>query len=76
MSTKQKFYITFGQKYRTEPHPTFDKADPDGVLEVEADNADEAREKVVAKLGEFWSFIYPADELDLDNFPLGVIASI
>jgi hypothetical protein len=28
------FYVTFGQKYRSEPHPAWINADPDGVLVV------------------------------------------
>lgn len=40
-------YVTFGQRYRSEPHPTLGKVDPDGWIEIEADTYDEARDIAV-----------------------------
>lgn len=57
-----KFIVTFGQKYRREPHPTFLEAHPDGWVSVDADTETEARAKVVARFGIAWSDLYP--ELD------------
>jgi hypothetical protein len=70
----QKFYVTFGQKYRTEPHPVMETAHPDGVVEVSAINEDAARVIVTDKLGAAWAFLYPEDKLDLNHYPLGVLA--
>lgn len=50
------WYVTFGQKYRREPHPQ--GGHPDGYFLVEATNEDEARRKVFATLGKAWSNIY------------------
>ena len=37
------FYVTFGQQYPREPHPTFGKAHRDGWVEIEADDEMAAR---------------------------------
>jgi hypothetical protein len=70
----RKYFVTFGQKYRTEEHPTLKEAHPDGVVEVPAINSDVAREIVVDKLGDKWCAIYSEDEIDLNHYPRGVIA--
>lgn len=72
----QTFFVTFGQKYRTEPHPTLDGAHPDGVVECKAVTEDAARTIITDKLGHAWSAIYHEDNIDLNNYPLGIIASI
>jgi hypothetical protein len=71
----RKFYVTFGQQYLRELHPTCEVAHPDGYVEVVAWNELRARALTVHHLGTAWSFMYD-DEPDLATFPLGVIARI
>lgn len=73
-TTLNKFYVTFGIKYATERHPTFEDAHPDGVLEVSAVDTEAARAIVTDKLGSAWAFLYPAGEFHFDHYPLGVLA--
>lgn len=67
--------MTFGQRYRTEDHPTFLPAHPDGyvVIDVPDDryahaeaggNEVAAREAAFALLGSQWSHLYPLSEMD------------
>jgi hypothetical protein len=73
----QKFYVTFGQKYRLgQRHPTFPDAHPDGVIEVEAQDYDAARDIVIRNLGAEWSGLYSDMEFAKDRhyYPLGVLA--
>jgi hypothetical protein len=69
------FYVTFGQKYRHEMHPTCEVAHPDGYVEVVAWNEMRARALVIHHLGAKWSHMY-TDEPDLATFPRGAIARI
>lgn len=73
-----KFYVTFGQKYRLEPHPRFDKADPDGVLEIEAQDIDVARRVANGICGPYWSGLYNEDEYKETKcyYPLGILESV
>lgn len=68
------FYITFGQKYRYEPHPH--GGHPDGWFEVEAESAGEARNKVFLLLKNQWSFMYSEDEFEPKHFPKGKMGEI
>jgi hypothetical protein len=52
------FYVTFGQQYAREPHPTCPGAHPDGWLQVEAGTEDAARQLVTDVIGRHWAFIY------------------
>lgn len=54
------YYVTFGQQYRHEPHPTLGLVPslPDYVVQVEAPDSDAARALVVQHLGQSWSFLY------------------
>jgi hypothetical protein len=49
------FYVTFGQQYRHEAHPTFPKAHPDGWVTVVAADELAARSLAVERLGTAWS---------------------
>lgn len=53
-----KFYVTFGQKYRDEPHPHLPLAHPDNWVEVEAWGEMAARAIACENLGKYWSGIY------------------
>jgi hypothetical protein len=79
---KTVFRITFGQRYRTEQHPTGEWITPDGYVVIVADSEEAARAKADEVFGkEGWSMIY--DYLDIENgrfnpddkhYELGVLA--
>lgn len=50
------WYVTFGQKYRYEPHPQ--GGHPDGYFVIEAVNEAEARAKAFATFGKAWANMY------------------
>lgn len=52
-------YVTFGQKYSYEPHPLFEDAHPEMVLEVRSESYEEARELIFQHLNIFYAFDYP-----------------
>lgn len=66
-----EYRLTFGQRYRTEPHPHFDRAHPDGWVTIIARNADHARAIAYAALDRQWADLHPADEVDTSLYPLG-----
>lgn len=70
-----KFYVTFGQKYRNDPHPKFEAAHPDGVVEIEAPDGDSARLMAHEALGPYWSGIYDEEHYrDTSHYyPRGII---
>lgn len=70
------FYITFGQKYRHENHPSGYDISPDGVVRVVAPNYETARDIAVKSFGDQWSFIYPERYTEIDYYPLGVIMEL
>lgn len=73
-----KYYVTFGQQYRKEPHPKVKYADPDGYVLINAENYNEARQKAFKHLGVHWAFIYSEEEFKKSKhwFPLGVLHEI
>ena len=70
-----KFYVTFGTKYADEPHPHFPSINPDGWVEVEAENESVARQIIYDLLGDKWAFIYSEDSIEKIFFPAGCIAT-
>lgn len=72
----ENFYITFGQKYRRETHPSGYDISPDGVIQVVAPNYETARDIAVKSFGQEWSFIYPERYTEMDYYPLGVIMEL
>ncbi len=70
---KKEYYITFGQKYRTEPHPKYNWIDPDGYVVIEAADKGLASKKAFELFGQFWSFIYSPAEMHFEYFPHGEI---
>lgn len=72
----ENFYITFGQKYRRETHPSGYDISPDGVVQVVAPNYETARDIAVKSFGQEWSFIYPERHAEMDYYPLGVIMEL
>lgn len=65
----KEFFVTFGQKYRHEPHPTSPKINPDTVVIVKAQNYEEAREITFRVFGSYWSFIYSSETFDPSFYP-------
>ncbi len=66
----KKYYFTFGQSHAyAYGGRTFDK---DCVVEIEAENKDDAREKMFEIFGAKWSFQY--DKLpNMSFFPRGIM---
>ncbi|HAS86795.1 MAG TPA: hypothetical protein DCS31_08375 [Candidatus Competibacteraceae bacterium] len=72
------FLVTFGQRYRTEAHPTFGEFSslPDGWVEVDALTHSEARDKVNSAIGATYSMIYTAENFSPELFPSGCLGKI
>lgn len=70
----ETFYITFGQKYRHEPHAL--GGHPDGYFSVMAEDVMNALEIVYAQLGHNWANLYAEDTLERPLFPLGELACV
>jgi hypothetical protein len=66
-----EFYVTFGQQYPREPHPTFPEAHRDGWATIVAESVAGAREIAVRELGRHWAFIYAEGEIDKSYYPAG-----
>jgi hypothetical protein len=69
-----EFYVTFGQKYRREPHPK--GGHPDGWFMLIADSKDEAHAIVTREIGDQWSGLYSEREFDRSFYPRGEIGRI
>jgi hypothetical protein len=71
-------YISFGQKYFREEHPTFPKCDPNGWLRITADTYPQARAVAFALLDGQFAFEYLEDEFEVskDFFPAGELHHI
>lgn len=67
------YYITFGQKYRHEPHPL--GGHPDGWIEVHAEYEVEARQMIHKLCGSKWAFIYNKQP-DIAIYPRGCLMTI
>lgn len=52
------FYLTFGVQYRSEPHPVWTGADPDGWVLIEAPDEERARKLAAAYFETYWAFLY------------------
>lgn len=82
-----KFFVTFGQKYFHDPHPLGDVANPNGWVEVEAQNELDARKQVIGLIEDKWSMLYTEEEFTsekyafeemrtMDYFPRGCTGTI
>lgn len=75
MSTPNSdFFVTFGQKYRYEPHPQFGKAHPDGWIRINAPDEDAARNAAFTLLGTGWATMYDS-EPQREIYPRGELAA-
>lgn len=70
----EEFYLTFGQRWRTEQHPTYDRATPDGWVTIVARDFEEAREGGFLRFGENFAMIYAKADFQPDEFPLGELS--
>lgn len=73
-----RFYVTFGQKYRRQPHPVLgDRPElPDGYLTVEADSYLAARQQAVELLDIYFSSIYQLDDSADALYPAGDLGTL
>ena len=72
---KESFYLTFGQQYRREEHPSGHSVHPDGYVEIIANNLEAAREKAFATFGPDWFTVYLTIP-SLEHFPRGRIFTL
>ena len=70
------WYLTFGQRYRDEPHPSGFDIDPDGYVKISAASYDAAREIAVKNFGLAWCFLYSDKEIVRRCFPAGCILEL
>lgn len=69
----ENFYLTFGQKYRFEDHPTFSEAHPDGYVLIRAESKIHSREIAFIAFNDAWAFLYSEDEMKFEHFPMGCL---
>lgn len=69
-----EFFVTFGQKYRHEPHPK--GGHPDGYFTIVTFNKERATDIAFDVLGEQWAFLYEPDKFDAAFYPRGCLAVI
>lgn len=62
------FYVTFGQKYRHENHPT--GGHPDGWFRIIAEDAATAHDIAFQLIGEKWAMLYD-EKPSIALFPRG-----
>lgn len=72
----ETFYVTFGQRYRTEAHPYLPTATPDGWVRIVAETEADARRIACEFLGEHWAFLYKAADFNDHLYPDGELAVI
>ncbi len=74
----RRYHVTFGSRFRTEPHPTYARATPEGWVDVVAPNEAAARAVAVGHLGSAWSMIYAEDDPSWDPvfFPAGCVGTL
>ncbi len=77
----QNFYLTFGQKYRSERHPATRKNQiihPDGYVKIRAEDIGTARKLAFSRFGNKWAFLYTEyDFVKIKNmYPFGELFTI
>jgi hypothetical protein len=58
----KRFYLTFGQKYSREAHPSGMPVHPDAIVEVHAETYDDARRLALVNFGQQWAFLNEWDD--------------
>lgn len=79
--TASRFYVTFGEMYRTTEHPYFTNAHPDGYLTIDAPDELAARHAAIARIGNHWACLYTANEFaeqaaDFPRNAIGYLAAL
>jgi hypothetical protein len=59
-----RYAITFGQRYRNRAHPVLAGIHPDGWVEIEAKDREEAHRIAHNALGQSWSMAYPMEPVE------------
>jgi hypothetical protein len=73
---KDKFFLTFGNKYKHELHQSGLKINPDGYILIYAHTYDLARQKAFDEFGKEWCWLYSEEEFQPSHFPDGKIGEI
>ena len=73
MEHKDDFFFTFGQQYRDEQHPKYNKAHPDGWVRIQAVTDAASREKGFELFGPHFATSYPLKHFNSEYFPKGEI---
>jgi len=73
---KEKFYLTFGNRYKYQPHPSGIAINPDGYVLIQAYTYDEARAKAFEIFGPAWAFLYTENNFQARFFPVGMLLEI
>lgn len=71
----KQYYVTFGQKYRTDKHPTYRDAHPDGYYLIEAEDLETATLIAFATFNANWANIYSEEEFDSSFYSKGQLNS-
>lgn len=74
MSAKS-FYVTFGDEFRTEPHPHWVSAHPDGYCTIVADSERQGRAVAYGWFGPQYSTLLESRPR-ADVFPLGELRRV
>lgn len=67
------FYVTFGQKYASEPHPANRIAHPDGYVAIAAANVQVARKAAFIIYDGHFAEVREEWDIKFDKYPLGEI---
>jgi hypothetical protein len=65
------YFLTFGVKYNSEPHPYWPECNPKGWVRIMARDDEEARTIAVERFGLDWSQLTPAAYFRPTYFPAG-----
>lgn len=69
-------FVTFGQRYRTHPHPVDPRCSPDGYVRIKNATSDEdAQNQAMKAFGPYWSMVYNAPPSAL-IYPKGELFAI
>lgn len=69
----KEFFLTFGQRYHLETHPSGLNVHPDGYFIIEAISYDEARDVVIARFGTGWSNLLGSDTFEASYYSKGCL---
>jgi len=72
----RNYYVTFGQRYREEPHPTHSSAHPDSYAMISAPTMEVARAEAFNQFGSAWAFIYSEDDFTPREYPRGAMLKV